>query len=489
MNGTHPQARPMKRLLFPLLLLVAPGLCAQPFDGLGEAVASGDYGNVKGVVVSRHGEIIYEDYFRGTDADDLHQVQSVTKSVGSALVGIAHRKGLIRLDQALEDHFSGLYDMSQGALADKRAITVEQVLTHRLGVEWDETSTDYRDVANSTNQMINAADWYRFVLERPMAYQPGSNVTYNSGASTLMSRLLRSATGVGPDEFARRELFDPLGIGPVRWELYSDQGPGTGMTVWPIPDGDPPLGFSLWLRARDMLKIGELYLNGGVHEGRRILDEAWISASWTRHSHAGNSDYSPAPNWGYGYQWWRTKVDDPAGRSWHVFFASGWGSQVIFVLPELNLVVVTVADNYDWDGPDVGTLLITRILPELHPYLDARFDGAWYDTDTVGQGFSMEVREARNQLVSFWYTYTDTGEKRWFLIQGEVVDGVGEAIIYDTEGGRFLSDDPVGLVQWGTGRFRPLDCNRMDLEIESDEINVTIPLTRLSGTCYEAPGD
>ena len=250
----------MKRLLF-ILLLVAPGVSAQPFNGLSEAITEGDYGNLTAVVISHHGEVIYEQYFRGATANDLHQVQSVTKSVGSALVGIANRKGLIGLHDPLEHYFSGLYDMSQSELADKRAITVEQLITHRLGLEWDETSTDYRDPQNSTNQLINSADWYRFVLEQPLVVPPGQDFSYNSGASTLMSRLIRVATGKGPEQFAREELFDPLGIGPVRWELYSEQGPGTGLTEWPNPDGDAPLGFGLWLRARYILIIVVLYLN------------------------------------------------------------------------------------------------------------------------------------------------------------------------------------------------------------------------------------
>jgi CubicO group peptidase (beta-lactamase class C family) len=479
-------AGPMKRLLF-LLILLAECVAAQPFDGLSEAIEEGEFGNIKTVVVSHRGEIIYENYFRGTGSDDLHQVQSVTKSVGSALIGIAHRKGLLRLDDNLEQYFSGLYDMSAFPLADKRGITLEQLITHRLGIAWDETSTDYRDPLNPTLQMIQSSDWYRFVLSRPMEDTPGDNFAYNSGASTLMSRVIRSSSGMSPDEFARLELFDPLGIGSVHWELYSEDGPGTGLTDWPTPDGDPPLGFGLWLRARDMLKIGELYLNGGMHEGRRILDESWIDASWQRHSHAGNSDYSPGPNWGYGYQWWRSRVEDPAGRNWHVFFASGWGSQVIFILPELDLVVVTTADNYDYNGPDVDVLLINRILPELNPNMDARFSGSWYDPDTNGQGFSVEVLEDRGELVAYWYTYTDSGEKRWFLLQGGLVDGVGEVTIYETEGGRFLQDDPVGLVTWGSGRFVPRECNRMDFTFESDEMNAAIELTRITGNCFEAP--
>jgi CubicO group peptidase (beta-lactamase class C family) len=478
----------MKRILF-LLLVAAPAAFAQPFEGLSEAVSRGDFGNLKAVIVSQHGEIIYEDYFRGSSADDLHQVQSVTKSVGSALIGIAHRKGMLRLEDSLEPYFSGLYDLSQADMADKRAITVEQVLTHRLGIEWDETSTDYRNPQNSTMQMINSSDWYRFVLSRPLAYPPGTGFTYNSGASTLMSRLLRVASSMPVEEFAREELFDPMGFGPVHWELYSEQGQGTGLVDWPNPDGDAPLGFGLWLRAQDMLKFGELYLNGGIFEGKRLLDQAWVDASWTRHSHAGNSDYSPDPDWGYGYQWWRVKIDGLDGRSWHVFFASGWGSQVIFVLPELGLVVVTAADNYDYNGPDVDALLVTQILPELKPSLNSRYNGSWYDPATNGQGFSLEVLDDRQELVSYWYTYTETGEKRWFLLQGPVVDGLGQAVVYETEGGRFLQDDPVELVAWGTAVFTPVDCDNLQLRVDSDEMNISIPLTRLSGECFDAPGD
>ncbi|MEE4219470.1 MAG: serine hydrolase [Xanthomonadales bacterium] len=477
----------MKHLLF-LLLLVAPSLSAQAFDGLSEALERGDFGNIKAVVVSRHGEIIYEDYFRGSSADDLHQVQSVTKSVGSALVGIAHRKGAIQLDQDLGHYFSGLYDMSQGAFQDKAGITVEQVLSHRLGIEWDEESTDYRNPMNSTNQMLNSDDWYEFVLTRPMATQAGENFKYSSGASNLMSRMIRVATGEGPEEFAARELFGPLGIGSVHWELYSEQGQGTGVTDWLNPDGDAPLGFGLWLRARDMAKIGQLYLDGGVYNGRRILDQSWVDASWTRHSHKGNSDYSSSLDWGYGYQWWMIKLVDLSNRPWHVFFASGWGSQVIFVLPELDLVVVTTADNYDHNGADVDALLLGYILPALSPHLDSRFNGSWFNPVTSGQGFSMEVLDEREDVLSYWYTYTDTGEKHWFILQGKLVNGIGEVVIYEAEGGVFLQADPVTLSTWGSGRFVPVDCDHMNLEVESSEVNTIIPLTRLSGRCYVPPG-
>ena len=98
----------MKCILWVLLLCVSQGLAAQPFEGMREAIEQGGFGNIKAVVVSRHGEIVYEEYFRGAQASDLHQLHSVTKSVGSALIGIAHRQGKIQLDQGLNEFFSDL---------------------------------------------------------------------------------------------------------------------------------------------------------------------------------------------------------------------------------------------------------------------------------------------------------------------------------------------------------------------------------------------
>jgi len=273
----------------------------------------------------------------------------------------------------------------------------------------------------------------------------------------------------------------------VHWEVYSEQGMGHGMMDWPNPDQDAPLAFSLWMTARDMLKFGELYLNGGMHNGRRILDRSWIEASWTRYSHSGNSSYFPEPGWGHGYQWWIARLTDLSGREFSVYFASGWGSQVIFIVPDLDLVVVTTADNYDHNGLDVDALLVTRILPELTVDLDGRFSGSWYNLATKGQGFSLEVLDEFGSLVAYWYTYTQTGEQRWFVLQGPVVDGVGEVTIYHSTGGVFLQNDPTSLDEWGTGRFIPVDCQHLSFEFESAEVSTTIPLTRLTGDCAQWP--
>lgn len=477
----------MKRLLILVVTLWTPILAAQPFEGLSESIGQGSYGNLKAVIISRHGHVIYEDYFRGSQPNDLHQVQSVTKSIGSALIGIAQRQGKLRTDQDLGHFFSGLYPMSAGLYADKQAITVEQVLQQRHGIAWDESSVDYRNPLNPVQQMVTSGDWYQYVLTRPTDAPPGGRFSYSTGASTLMSRIIREATGESPEAFAARELFAPLGIEQHHWEGYSAEGMGHGLTDWPNPDRDPPLGFGLWLRARDLVKIGELYLQGGLYQGRRILDESWVDASWVRYSHAGNADFFTDPDSGHGYQWWITKIPDARNRSWHVFFASGWGSQVVFVLPELGLVVATTANNYDYNGPNVDVMLATQILPALNPLLDQRFNGAWYDPDTDGQGLTLEIREDGTTVVGFWYTYDYEGNQRWFVLQGQAGGEQADVTIYRTSGGVFLQGDPVALDEWGTGRFTTTDCAHITFEFDSEEISGSIPLTRLSGTCYEPP--
>ena len=226
----------MKRFLL-ILLLVTPGVAAQPFAGLTEAVESGTFGEIKAVAISRHGELIYEQYFRGAQADDLHQVQSITKSVGSAVLGVAHRKGLLSLDQDMEHFFAGLYDMSHPDLQDKGPITIDNLLTQRHGLLWDEASSDYRDAQNPANQMIVSPDWYRYVLETPLAHQPGDNFAYSTGASTLMSRVVRAASGRSTEEpWARSSA--------TGWPASASSPDDVGLT----PCGTPQPSIC-WIRA------------------------------------------------------------------------------------------------------------------------------------------------------------------------------------------------------------------------------------------------
>ena len=473
----------MKRLIMIFNLLFCANLHAQPFDSLTSQIANGDYGNLKAVVISHQGQIIYEEYFRGTRANDLHAVNSVTKSVGSALIGIANRQGKIELDDDMTKFFGALYPMSTGAFSNKQAITVEDILQQRSGIRWDEWTLPYTNASNPMAQAMSSADWYRYVLTTPIDAQPGEKFIYNTAGSTLMSRMIRSTTGMSPRSFAMTRLFGPLGISNIHWEGWSPQGMGNGMTEFPNPDGDEPLGFMLWMRPLDMLKFGELYLNDGVHEGQRIIEKEWIEASWQAYSNHENTELFTRPGSGYGYQWWTTFMTDTRDRSFPAYYAEGWAHQFILIIPQLDLVFVSVADDYEYTGPGIGTILRTTVLPGLSPALDKRFNGTWYDLETSGQGIALEVVEDRNLLIGSWFTYDDNGGKRWFVLNGDINGTTAEVSIIQTSGGVFLQPDPVEESEWGTGRFTTVDCNHVNFEIMSEEVNTTVELTRLTGTC------
>jgi CubicO group peptidase (beta-lactamase class C family) len=474
----------MKKTLLIFLLCAMQSLWAAPYEGMREAIAQGDFGNIKAVIVSRHGEVIYEEYFRGTQTNTMHQVHSVTKSIGSALIGIAHRQGKIQLDQNLAEFFSDLYPMDFGVYADKQDITVEEVLQQRLGIEWDEWTLDYFDAQNPVYLATTSGDWYRAVLTMPMDSEPGEKFTYNTMGSTLMSRMIREASGQSPRNFALQELFNPLGISDIHWEGYSTQGMGNGLTDFPNPDGDEPLGFMLWLKARDMVKLGQLYLDGGVYNGRRILDQSWIDASWTNYSNSSNTEYFDGnPDSGYGYQWWATALNDDRDRRFKINYANGWGRQFIFVIPELDMVVVSVADDQNYEGPGIGTLLRTHILAETDPALDKRFSGSWYNPETNGQGINLEILDDSKRLVGYWYTFGASGERRWFTFDGDIEGSSANVAIIETTGGAFLQADPVSQTDWGTASFSVIDCDNMTFEINSEETVASVPLKRLTGSC------
>ncbi len=165
-------------------------------------------------------------------------------------------------------------------------MTLKDLLTMTSGIRWDETTVDYTDPANSCARMEASKDWIQFVLDQPMAAEPGSTFVYSSGVTELLAEVLRKATGKQADAYAAEHLFGPLGISRFYWKK--------------TPTGHPDTEGGLYLTARDLAKIGYLYMKDGVWEGRRILPEGWAAASTRRQSDPTGEDASMK----YGYQWW-----------------------------------------------------------------------------------------------------------------------------------------------------------------------------------------
>ncbi len=291
-------------------------------------IIAGEYGEIDSWLMWANGDLVWEGYYRGAAADDLHPVYSVTKSVTSAAVGIALDEGAIAgLDTAVLDFFPD-YTPTGSLDPRKEVMTLEDLLTMRAGFAWDELSTIYGNDSNDATQLTRSPAWIAYMLDRNMAEMPGDVFVYNSGASMLLSGILQHSTDLRADSYVALRLFAPLGIDEWRWDS--------------TPDGYANTGWGLWLRPRDMLLFGRLYLQNGRWQDQQLVPENWVQQS-TRPIVDTQSGFH------YGYQWWRFNDDHTAVANLatnDLYFAWGFGGQFIFVIPHLDLVIVTTAENF-----------------------------------------------------------------------------------------------------------------------------------------------
>jgi CubicO group peptidase (beta-lactamase class C family) len=287
--------------------------------------------DIHGLLIVRDGYILAERYYPPFEQDTAHELFSATKSVISALVGIAIDKGYLKdLDQSVLSFFPRRSIANPDPRKDR--ITLEHLLTMTSGLDWAESDAIYEE-------MYRSLDWVQFVLDRPMADEPGTRFNYNSGNSHLLSAILQAASGMSTMDLAQTHLFGPLGISRFTWETE--------------PSGIPIGGWGLSLTPRDMAKIGVLYLDNGVWDGQQILPADWVRAS--THGHVQIDE--PLEPWELqlGYGWWL--------HEFGAYAAHGRGGQFIFVTPDLDLVVVFTGGLDDSTFTEPELLLRDVILP------------------------------------------------------------------------------------------------------------------------------
>jgi CubicO group peptidase (beta-lactamase class C family) len=264
---------------------------------------------LRSLLVSWRGTLALERYFGGARATQLANVKSASKSVISALVGIAVSKGLIKgLDQPIADFFP---ELAKDPARGKGAITIEDLLTMRSGLE----STSGRQYG----AWVQSRNWVRYVLAQPLVDPPGTRVEYSTGTTHLLSAILTRATKRSTWQFAQEELAKPLGFSLARWP-QDPQGIYFG-------------GNDMLMTPRQMIRFGELYLNDG-----RLGDRQLIPKSWVEQTAVGRGRSRWGSDREYGYGFW---IRDFAGHQ--SFYAWGYGGQFIFIVPDLNLVVVTTS--------------------------------------------------------------------------------------------------------------------------------------------------
>ncbi len=320
---------------------------------------------IDSVVVARHGQLVFEVYPNPDyGPDDLHLLYSTTKSVTSALVGIAIEQGFIKnVHQKVLDYFPEWNIKNRDAR--KEALTIEHLLTMSCGFEW-EGPDDNLHTWGKANLSGNPV---KYVLDQPMASQPGTEWVYNGGCSHLLSAILTKTTGLSTIAFAREVLFAPLGVTEVKWPRD--------------PQGIYYGGQDIWLAPRDMAKFGQLFLNQGSWQDQQIIPADWIVRSTeTCHTHQTG---------GYGYQWWTYPQSG-------IYYAGGAYEQRVYVIPDLDMVVVFTADNKASglkpgeikEGPPVVDWLLGRfILPAVEDYTPVEYSK---------YGFSLSIPRAMNAL-------------------------------------------------------------------------------------------
>jgi CubicO group peptidase (beta-lactamase class C family) len=260
--------------------------------------------NVHSFLVIRNGYLVADAVFDPFTIDSKHDIASVSKSVTSTVVGVALTKKLIKsLDQAVLDFFS---DRTIANLdVAKKSMTIKNFLTMRSGLTCINRPTEV-----TLFRMMNSPDWVQYMLDLPMAAKPGTEFVYNSGGVHLLSAIIGKAAGTNSLEFAKANLFGPLGITDIVWP----EGPQGNSMGWG----------TIRMKPHDMAKIGYLYLNMGLWEGKRILSAEFVDKATHKPDELMTAEY--------GYLWWL----QPHGG----YAARGRGGQFIFVDPDRNLVVV-----------------------------------------------------------------------------------------------------------------------------------------------------
>jgi CubicO group peptidase (beta-lactamase class C family) len=273
--------------------------------------AAAELPRIHSLLVSWRGTLVTERYFNGFRPSRLANIKSASKSVLSALVGIAIDRGLINgVRQPITDYFPTL--RAPNVDPRKHQITIEDLLTMRSGLQ--STSNRYYGA------WVQSRNWVQYALSRPLLSEPGTVMEYSTGSSHLLSAILTSAARGSTWQFAQENLAKPLGFTLARWP-QDPQGIYFG-------------GNDMLMTPRQMLAFGELFLRRGAVNGRQVVPASWVEASWVPRTRSRWSDQF------YGYGWWSRELAGYAVR-----YAWGFGGQFVFVVPDLDLVVVTTSSS------------------------------------------------------------------------------------------------------------------------------------------------
>lgn len=323
------------------------GLSTARLKAMADEISSGKFKKVESVLVARHGKLVYESYFGGTDASTLRDTRSATKTVTSMLTGIALDKNLLPgLNTPILPFFRDKQPL-QNPDARKQKITVEDLLTMSSVLECN----DWNDASRGNEErMYLIEDWAKFFLDLPIRGYWDDNepdpqfkrlFSYCTAGVVTLGEVLHRSAKMPVEELAARNLFGPLGITDVKW-LHS-------------PMGVTMTGGGLRLRSRDLLKLAQLYADGGAWNGRQIVSKTWVDRSVQPHARIDEKTL-------YGYLWW-LKTFNAGEKCYPAAFMSGNGGNKVVLIPSLEMAVVITATNYNTRGMhDLTEQVLSQVL-------------------------------------------------------------------------------------------------------------------------------
>ncbi len=284
--------------------------------------------NIQSLLIARHGKLVFEEYFYGFSSDRPHDMRSASKTFAPMMVGIARDQGaeISADDPALS--FFPQYQNIANMDDRKRKMKLGDLMNMASGLCDDQ---DPKSGEDAMQDQTGHPDWYEFALDLPMRKDPGGKeAVYCSSNLNLVGGAVRHATGRWLPDF-----FDQFVAQPLQFR---------GFYMNLMPTGEGYMGGGLYLYPRDQLKVGQVYMAGGVWNGKRVLSQQWIKESLQQRTSfvsAGNVD----PNHGYGYGW-HTRELRVGTRNFRDFFMAGNGGQQVIILPELDMVVLFNGGNY-----------------------------------------------------------------------------------------------------------------------------------------------
>lgn len=375
--------------------LAEKGIDAAPLISLMDLLKKQKGHLIHGILLAKDGALVFEEYFDGEDVDlfneglfrdkrlnlvpkrftrdEFHYCASVTKSVTSQVFGIAVDQGYVSgVDGKMFEFFP---DYAGYRSPEKDVISIHNMLSMTTGLPFDEQTYPIADPRNDAFQLFFNEDPVAFVLGKSPVHPPGTVYQYNSGTTVLLGEIIRRATGKSVSSFAEEHLFKPLEISSYAW------------AEMPGARGIAYTAGGLYLRPRDMAKIGQLMLQGGVWNGHRILSQDWVNQSVVKAiSVSDGREVS-----GYGYQW---RLGSFGGAE--AFWAAGWGGQYIVVLPGQKAVFVQTGGRYGGEKVPVNYIEIIEdhILPAIEGQRFQSLDltGEWTGHVILGNGTKADIR-------------------------------------------------------------------------------------------------